>query len=68
MKNLTPNQIAISACAIISVLVLFALLVLENYFVLNLPWRNSYTERSNLFISTYIIQNPPREAYPGTLI
>ena len=38
MKNLTPNQIAISACAIISVLGLFALLVLENYFVLNLPW------------------------------
>ncbi|PCH98095.1 MAG: two-component sensor histidine kinase [Bacteroidetes bacterium] len=38
MKNLTPNQIAISASAIISVLVLFMLLVLENYFVLNLPW------------------------------
>ncbi len=38
MKNLTPNQIAMSASAIISVLVLFVLLVLKNYFVENLPW------------------------------
>ena len=38
MKNLTPNQIAMSASAIISVLVLFTILVFENYFVLNLPW------------------------------
>jgi len=55
MKNLTPNQIAIASAATLSILVMFSLMVIGNYYVEDISWIVIITPTLVSLVLGYII-------------